>query len=73
MAQAAAIIRIHEGSGKAVWPLGARAVSHIGSACAIEGTGDFTPEDLHLVRRQFPGQYATLDGDVITAWPPASP
>lgn len=73
MTQATEIIRTQEDSGEDAWPLGTRAVSHIGSACVIEGTGDFAPEDLHLVRRRFPGRYVTLDGDVITVWPPPSP
>ncbi len=73
MTQATEIIRIHEDSGEDAWPLGTRAVSHIGSACVIEGTGDYTAEELHLVRRRFPGRYVTLDGDVITVWPPSSP
>ncbi|MGW0770760.1 hypothetical protein [Streptomyces sp. NPDC002676] len=73
MTQATEAIHIHEDSGESVWPLGTRAVSHIGSACVIEGTGDFAPKDLYLVRRRFPDRYVTLDGDVITVWPPARP
>ncbi|WP_268982286.1 hypothetical protein [Streptomyces sp. MBT53] len=39
----------------------------------VEGTGDFDLDDLCLVRRRFPGRLVTLDGDVITVWPPPSP
>ncbi|WP_416963299.1 hypothetical protein [Streptomyces sp. Agncl-13] len=39
----------------------------------IEGTGDFDPDDLQLVRRQFPDRLVTLDGDVITVWPQSTP
>ncbi|MEU6260448.1 hypothetical protein [Streptomyces sp. NPDC047043] len=38
----------------------------------VQGTGDFDLDDLNLVRRQFPHQRVTLDGDVITVWPPTS-
>jgi hypothetical protein len=72
MMQATETIRTHEDSGQDAWLLGTPVVSHIGSACVIEGTGDFAPKDLHLVRRRFPGRYVTLDGDVITVWPPPS-
>ncbi|MEU3090728.1 hypothetical protein ACWCQ0_31410 [Streptomyces massasporeus] len=36
----------------------------------IQGIGDFDFADLHTVRRRFPGRHVTLDGDVITVWPP---
>ncbi|MGW2890613.1 hypothetical protein ACWDDN_35970 [Streptomyces griseoruber] len=36
----------------------------------IHGNGDFDPADLSTVRRRFPGRHVTLDGDVITVWPP---
>lgn len=39
----------------------------------VEGTGDFDPNDLQLVRHQFPDRLVTLDGDVITVWPPSTP
>lgn len=55
------------------WPATTRAVSYIGSACVIEGLGDFTPDDLTLVRGRFPRRHVTLDGDVITVWPTPQP
>ena len=73
MAQARESIRTHEDSREDAWPVKTRAVSPLGNACVIEGTGDFALADLHLVRRRFPGRYVTLDGDVITVWPPPSP
>jgi hypothetical protein len=39
----------------------------------VEGADDFDLDDLHLVRRQFPGRRVTLDGDVITVWPTPPP
>ncbi|MEU9918947.1 hypothetical protein [Streptomyces sp. NPDC051001] len=45
----------------------------MGSACVIQGSGDFDPQDLAAVRRRFPGRYVSLDGDVITVWPPTGP
>jgi hypothetical protein len=39
----------------------------------VEGAGDFDLDDLHLVRRHFPGRHVTLDGDAITVWPGNSP
>ncbi|MGW7208445.1 hypothetical protein [Streptomyces sp. NPDC054837] len=48
-------------------------MTYIGSACVIEGIGDFTPEDLTLVRDRFPHRYVTLDGDIITVWPTPLP
>ncbi|MFF5307572.1 hypothetical protein ACFY5F_50360 [Streptomyces sp. NPDC013161] len=39
----------------------------------IEGVSDFDPDDLQLVRRQFPDRVVTLDGDVITVWPQSTP
>ncbi|MDQ1051874.1 hypothetical protein [Streptomyces sp. V4I2] len=51
------------------WPAQTRTVSRIGSACVVEGSGDFDLDDLNLVREQFPGRRVTLDGDVITVWP----
>ncbi|CAM5611642.1 hypothetical protein [Streptomyces griseorubiginosus] len=55
-----------------LWPAQAREVSHIGNACVVEGIGDFNLDDLDLVRRRFPDRLVTLDGDVITVWPPPS-
>ncbi|NNN38257.1 hypothetical protein HLK59_49795 [Streptomyces sp. S3(2020)] len=55
------------------WPASTRAVSYIASACVIEGTGDFTPQDLAVVRGRFPQRHVTLDGDVITVWPATLP
>ncbi|MFF7550804.1 hypothetical protein ACFZCU_45435 [Streptomyces canus] len=36
----------------------------------VEGTEDFDQDDLSLVHRQFPERRVSLDGDVITIWPP---
>ncbi|MFE6020797.1 hypothetical protein ACFQ6O_29995 [Streptomyces sp. NPDC056441] len=35
------------------------------------GSGDFDLADLNSVRRRFTDRHVTLDGDVITVWPPA--
>ncbi|MCX5106933.1 hypothetical protein [Streptomyces sp. NBC_00439] len=37
----------------------------------VQGSGDFELADLNAVRGRFPGRHVTLDGDVITVWPPA--
>lgn len=52
------------------WPIGTRAVTYIGSACVVQGSGDFDIADLGMVRCRFPDRHVTLDGDVITVWPP---
>ncbi|MGW0719799.1 hypothetical protein ACWD3K_34355 [Streptomyces sp. NPDC002778] len=44
-------------------------MSNVGDAWVLQAAGDFDGDDLPLVRDQFPGQYVTLDGDVITVWP----
>lgn len=68
MTQAAGAIHSNKDSTEGLWPVRTRAVAHVGSACAITGTGDFDLDDLNLVRRQFPDRRVTLDGDVITVW-----
>lgn len=73
MTQATGDIRSNEVCTAATWPVSAQAVTHVGNACVVEGAGDFTVNDLRLVRRQFPHRLVTLDGDVITVWPPSSP
>lgn len=73
MSQATGQIRNHESFGANAWPVLTRAVSCIGRACVIEGLADFGPEDLLVVRRRFPDRRVTLDGDVITVWPPFPP
>ncbi|WP_306192046.1 hypothetical protein [Streptomyces sp. MK5] len=35
-----------------------------------QGSGDFDIADLGMVRCRFPDRHVTLDGDVITVWPP---
>jgi hypothetical protein len=45
-------------------------VSYVGDACVVHGSGDFDLFDLSTVRGRFPGRHVTLDGDVITVWPP---
>lgn len=68
------VIRSHEPiEEQGAWPASTQAVTYIGSACVIEGIGDFTPADLTLVRGRFPSRYVTLDGDVITVWPTPLP
>ncbi|WP_459754501.1 hypothetical protein [Streptomyces sennicomposti] len=37
----------------------------------VQGSSDFDVADLGMVRSRFPGRHVTLDGDVITVWPPA--
>ena len=73
MTQATGDIRSNEVCTAATWPVSTQAVTHVGSACVVKGTGDFNVTDLRLVRRQFPDRLVTLDGDVITVWPPSSP
>jgi hypothetical protein len=73
MTQATGVIRSSEWYSEEVWPLRTRAVSLLGSACVVEGTGDFDLDDLRLVRDRFPDRHVTLDGDVITVWPTAPP
>lgn len=73
MTQATEPIHNDEAFGTDEWPPLTRAVSYIGRACVIQGSGDFNPEDLATVRRRFPGRYVSLDGDVITVWPPCGP
>jgi len=73
MTQTTGEIRRHEVSTVGRWPVSTQAVTHVGSACVVEGIGDFDLDDLHLVRRQFPDRLVTLDGDVITVWPPPPP
>lgn len=72
MPQAASEIRIPEMTSGAEWPVRTQAVSFVGSACVVQGAGDFDLDDLNLVRHQFPGRRVTLDGDVITVWPTSS-
>jgi hypothetical protein len=73
MTQTTGAIRSNEGCEAKVWPLRTRAVSYIGSACVLEGTGDFDLDDLNLVRGRFPDRHVPLDGDVITVWPTLPP
>ncbi len=69
MSQATDEVRIPETASGEAWPDRTQAVSYVGSACVVEGAGDFDLNDLGLVRRQFPDRRVTLDGDVITVWP----
>ncbi|MBA4866217.1 hypothetical protein H1V43_33840 [Streptomyces sp. PSKA54] len=69
MTQTTGEIRSNEERSGSAWPARTQAVSYVGNACVIEGNGDFDLDDLHLVRRRFPDQRVTLDGDVITIWP----
>ena len=73
MTQATEPIRNDEACGADGWPPLTRAVSYVGSACVIQGSGDFDPQNLAAVRRRFPDRYVSLDGDVITVWPPCRP
>jgi hypothetical protein len=56
----------------AEWPTRTQDVSYVGAARVIHGRSDFDLADLNAVRGRFPGQHVTLDGDVITVWPPAA-
>ncbi len=69
MTQTTGTIRSTEEYAEHEWPARTRTVSYVGSACVVEGAGDFDLDDLNLVRHQFPGRRVTLDGDVITVWP----
>jgi hypothetical protein len=69
MPHATGEVRTHEAATDGEWPAQTQAVTYIGSACVIEGIGEFDLDDLNLVRHQFPSQRVTLDGDVITVWP----
>lgn len=64
-------IRTTEPSFSGEWPDRAQDVSYVGDACVVHGSGDFDLADLSTVRGRFPGRHVTLDGDVITVWPPA--
>jgi hypothetical protein len=63
-------IRTHEAESSIQWPAPTLDVSHIGEACVLRGSGNFTLIDPGAVRALFPGRHVTLDGDVITVWPP---
>ncbi|MGX4695517.1 hypothetical protein JNUCC63_42090 (plasmid) [Streptomyces sp. JNUCC 63] len=71
MPQATDGIRAHEEVSDGVWPVRTQAVSYVGDACVVQGSGDFDLADLTTVRCRFPDRHVTLDGDVITVWPPA--
>ncbi|GHE34365.1 hypothetical protein GCM10017771_51950 [Streptomyces capitiformicae] len=73
MLQATGEIRIPETQPTDAWPVRTKVVSYVGSACVVEGAGDFDLDDLNLVRHRFPGRRVTLDGDVITVWPTSPP
>ncbi|MDQ1041861.1 hypothetical protein QFZ76_000096 [Streptomyces sp. V4I2] len=73
MTQATNGIRSNERCVEDAWPARTRNVSRIGTACVIQGTGDFDLDDLNLVRHRFPNRRVTLDGDVITVWPTPPP
>lgn len=64
-------IRTSEPSIDGEWPVRTQNVSYVGDACVVHGSGDFDLADLSAVRGRFPGRHVTLDGDVITVWPPA--
>ncbi len=53
------------------WPVRTQAVAYVGNACVVQGGSDFDVADLDMVRSRFPDRHVTLDGDVITVWPPA--
>ncbi|MFJ3338652.1 hypothetical protein [Streptomyces sp. NPDC086766] len=52
-----------------VLPPSTQTLSCTGDACVLTSAEDFTPQDLNLIRRQFPHRLVTLDGNVITVWP----
>ncbi|GAB2765656.1 hypothetical protein GCM10027072_75560 [Streptomyces bullii] len=71
MSQALGEVRTVETDGEGEWPIRTRAVTYVGSACVVQGGSDFDVADLGMVRSRFPDRHVTLDGDVITVWPPA--
>ncbi|GAB1331756.1 hypothetical protein ACE1SV_60950 [Streptomyces sennicomposti] len=71
MPQAVGEVRTYETVDEGEWPIRTRAVTYVGSACVVQGSSDFDVADLGMVRSRFPGRHVTLDGDVITVWPPA--
>lgn len=70
MPQAIDPLRVHEAISDRRWPDRTQVVSYIGDACVVQGSSDFDLADLSRVRGLFPGRHVTLDGDVITVWPP---
>lgn len=71
MSDATHSVRTQETHQAIAWPARTETVSRIGEACVVQGNGDFELADLNAVRGRFPGRHVTLDGDVITVWPPA--
>lgn len=71
MSHAPSQIRTTEPALGGEWPDRTQEVSYVGDACVVHGSGDFDLADLSAVRGRFPGRHVTLDGDVITVWPPA--
>ncbi|MCX5251947.1 hypothetical protein OG895_43655 [Streptomyces sp. NBC_00201] len=63
-------IRTTEPAIDGEWPARTQDVTYVGDACVVRGSGDFGLADLSAVRGRFPGRHVTLDGDVITVWPP---
>ncbi|MFF2655458.1 hypothetical protein [Streptomyces sp. NPDC058045] len=49
---------------------GTRDVSLLGNAIVLTGRRDYDLDGFAEVRDLFPGRHVTLDGDVITVWPP---
>jgi hypothetical protein len=68
-ARASDHLRITENRLDCRWPDRTQAVSYVGDAYVIRGSGDFDLADLNRVRNHFPERRVTLDGDVITVWP----
>jgi hypothetical protein len=70
MPHAPSQIRTPEPSFDGEWPSRTQEVAYVEDACVVHGSGDFDLSDLSAVRGRFPGRHVTLDGDVITVWPP---
>ena len=64
-------IRTTEAGAENEWPARTQSVTYVGSACVVQASNDFDLADLDMVRGRFPDRHVTLDGDVITVWPPA--
>lgn len=71
MSRTAGQVRTMTTVSDAGWPAQTRDISYVGDACVVHGSSDFDLADLQMVRGRFPGRHVTLDGDVITVWPPA--
>ena len=70
MSHAPSQIRTTPPAFEGEWPDRTQDVSYVGNAYVVHGSSDFDLADLHAVRHRFASRHVTLDGDVITVWPP---